>query len=79
MLDHLKNHLQVIIDRANHLKRHGGKIQAQKMYDYTAEVRNEYLINIQREHEAVEKIETEALEKLEFEEVPIPKEYNKKN
>ena len=79
MLDHLKNHLQVIIDRANHLKRHGGKIQAQKMYDYTAEVRNEYLINIQREHETVEKIETEALEKLEFEEVPIPKEYNKKN
>jgi len=79
MLDHLKTHLQVIIDRANHLKRHGGKIQAQKMYDYTAEVRNEYLINIQREHETIEKIETEALEKLEFEEVPIPKEYNKKN
>lgn len=79
MLDHLKTHLRVLIDRANHLKRHGGDVQAQKIYDYAGEVRNEYLINIQQERETAEKIEIEALEKLHFEEVPIPDEYNRKD
>lgn len=75
MIDNLQSHIQVIVDRANFLKRHGGNTQAQKHYDYAQEIRDEYLKNISKDRHLAEKIETEALEKLQFEEIPIPENY----
>ena len=72
MIDHLQSHIQVIVDRANFLKNHGGDTQAQKHYDYAKEIRDEYLININKDRHLAEQIEAEALEKLQFDEIPIP-------
>ena len=75
MIDNLKSHIEVIINRANFLKNHGGNVQAQKHYEYSKEIRDEYLKNIRQFRSSAERIEAEALEKLHFDEIPIPDEY----
>ena len=73
MIDNLKSHIKILIDRANFLRNHGGKVQSQKIFDYAQEIRDEYLKNIRKDRALAQKIEQEALEKLEFEELPIAK------
>ena len=71
MIDNLKSHIKILIDRANFLKKHGGDVQSQKIYDYAQEIRDEYLKNIRKDRALAVKIEQEALQKLEFDEIPI--------
>ncbi len=72
MLDNLRKHIQILVDRAVFIKNHGGKQQSQKLFDYAKAVRDEYLTNIKKYKNIAIKIEDEALKKLQFEEIPIP-------
>ncbi len=71
MLDNLRNHIKIIVDRAIFIKNHGGTQQSQKLLDYAKAIRDEYLTNIRKYKDKAIKIENEALEKLQFEEIPI--------
>ncbi len=71
MLDNLRNHIQIIVDRAVFIKNHGGTQQSQKLLDYAKAIRDEYLTNIKKYKNIAVKIEDEALKKLQFEEIPI--------
>ncbi len=75
MLDNLRNHIGILVDRAIFLRNHGGNEQANKLFGYAKAVRDEYLTNIKKAKEDSIKVEQEALIKLQFDEIPIPPDY----
>ncbi len=79
MLDNLRTHIQILIDKSIFLKNHGGNEQSKKLLDYAKAIRDEYLLNIEQYKNMAISIENEALEKLEFSEMPISKDFIKEN
>ena len=71
MLDNLRTHIQIIVDKAVFIKNHGGAKQSQKLLNYAKAIRDEYLTNIKKYKDIAIQIEDEALTKLQFDEIPI--------
>ncbi len=71
MLDNLRSHIKILVDRAVFIKNHGGTQQSQKLLDYAKAIRDEYLTNIKKYKNIAIQIEDEALTKLQFDEIPI--------